>query len=133
MSPAKKLSLVFAAGCFGGALNGLVVWLFGTFGITTALGVSISPAMSGPFIYHRIVWGGLWGLLLLFPFYIRNTFFWGFILSLLPTLVQLLIVFPGIHKGLLGIHLGTLTPLFVIIFNAVWGVATLYWYKISVI
>ncbi len=33
----KKISLVFAAGCSGGLINSLAVWLFGAAGITSAL------------------------------------------------------------------------------------------------
>jgi hypothetical protein len=43
---AKKLSLVFAAGCLGGLLNSLAVWVFGVIGITSALGVKIAPLLS---------------------------------------------------------------------------------------
>jgi hypothetical protein len=52
--------------------------------------------------------------------------------SLGPTLVQLFIVFPfkG-DKGLMGIDLGTLTPLFVIFFNVVWGIKTAILLKIA--
>jgi len=37
--------------------------------------------------------------------------------------VQLFVVFPMIaHKGMVGLDLGLLTPLFVIFFNWVWGI-----------
>jgi len=37
----------------------------------------------------------------------------------------LLVVFPiKAKKGYLGLELGTLTPLFVVFFNLVWGVVT---------
>ena len=49
----------------------------------------------------------------------------GTFLSLFPTIVQLLIVFPyKAKKGLAGIELGIFTPLFVLIFNWIWGVVT---------
>jgi hypothetical protein len=64
---AKKLSLVFAAGCLGGLLNSLAVWIFGVIGITPALGVKIAPQLSAPWLYPRLVWGGIWGLLFLLP------------------------------------------------------------------
>ena len=48
----------------------------------------------------------------------------GLVWSLGPTSVQLLIIFPLVaKKGLFGLELGALTPLFVVIFNAVWGLA----------
>ncbi len=45
-----------------------------------------------------------------------------------PTLVQLFIVFPLVaKKGMLGLQLGTVTPLFVVFFNIIWGLAAAYW------
>ena len=127
---AKNFSLVFAAGCFGGLLNSLAVWLFGELGITTALGVSIAPKMSAAWLYPRIVWGGIWGALFLLPLWQRKVLIKGLIYSLGPTLVQLFIVFPvKASKGAMGLDLGTLTPVFVIIFNAIWGVAAAIWLR----
>ena len=45
----------------------LTVWIFGVIGITYALGVKIAPALSAPWLYPRLVWGGIWGLLFLVP------------------------------------------------------------------
>jgi hypothetical protein len=43
---------------------------------------------------------------------------------------MLLVVFPGqLHKGYLGLDLGLLTPLLVVVFNAVWGVGTVAWLR----
>jgi hypothetical protein len=45
-------------------------------------------------------------------------------------LVQLFIIFPKVaDKGFLGIELGALTPVFVLIFNAIWGLVTALWLK----
>ena len=127
---AKNFTLVFAAGCFGGLLNSLAVWIFGELGITTALGVSIAPKLSAAWLYPRIVWGGIWGALFLLPLWQRTVLIKGLVYSLGPTLVQLFIVFPmKANKGAMGLDLGTLTPFFVIIFNAVWGVAAAIWLR----
>lgn len=49
----------------------------------------------------------------------------GAVLSLFPTAVQLFVVFPlKAGKGIAGIDLGLLTPLFVLFFNWVWGITT---------
>ncbi len=127
---AKNITLVFAAGCFGGLLNSLAVWIFGELGITTALGVSIAPKLSAAWLYPRIVWGGIWGALFLLPLWQRTVLIKGLVYSLGPTLVQLFIVFPmKANKGAMGLDLGTLTPVFVIIFNAVWGVSAAIWLR----
>ena len=128
----KKIMLFFAAGCLGALANSLTVWFFGTTGITGAMGVSISPALTPNWLYPRIVWGGLWGLLFLLPLHKTNIFSKGAILSLGPTVIQLFIIFPlKAHKGLAGLELGLLTPLLVLFFNWVWGVSAAAAIKLS--
>ena len=121
----KKYFILFAAGCLGALANSLAVWLFGDLRITGALGVSIAPAITPAWLYPRVVWGGLWGLLFLLPIYPSKPILKGSFLSLFPTAVQLLVVFPlKAGKGLAGLELGLLTPVFVVFFNWVWGVVT---------
>ncbi len=123
-----RLSLVFAAGCLGALANSLTVWLFGQWDITQALGVAIAPALTPAWLYPRIVWGGIWGALFLSPLPRLRWWLRGLVFSLGPTLVQLFIVFPvKADKGVGGLALGTLTPLFVLLFNAVWGVVAAWW------
>ncbi len=127
---AKKLSLVFAAGCFGGFLNSLAVWVFGVAGITSALGVKIAPQLSAPWLYPRLVWGGIWGLLFLLPLMQKRFLYRGLVFSLGPTIVQLFIVFPmKANKGVMGLDLGLFTPLFVLVFNAIWGLGSAVWLR----
>ncbi|KPJ75903.1 MAG: hypothetical protein AMJ54_13530 [Deltaproteobacteria bacterium SG8_13] len=126
----KKLSLVFAAGCFGGLLNSLAVWISGETGITALLGVAIAPRLSAAWLYPRLVWGGIWAILFLLPFMQRRLISKGILLSLGPSLVQLFVVFPiKAGKGVMGLELGLLTPLLVLIFNAVWGLAAAIWLR----
>ena len=127
---AKKLSLVFAAGCLGGLMNSLAVWIFGVIGITSALGVKIAPPLSAPWLYPRLVWGGIWGLLFLLPVMQKRFLYRGLIFSIGPTIVQLFIVFPiKASKGVMGFDLGLLTPLLVFVFNAIWGIAAAIWLR----
>ena len=124
----RMLSLVFASGCFGGLLNAVVVWLFGRAEITARLGVKIAPGLTPAYLYQRMVWGGIWGFLFLIPAFKNRPLSQGLLFSLGPTIVQLLVIFPNyLNKGMLGLDLGTLTPLFVLFFNAVWGVAAALW------
>jgi len=121
----KKLLIFFAAGCLGALANSVVVWLSGDLGITKSLGVSITPALTANWLYPRIVWGGIWGLLFFLPLVNSKPFLKGTLLSLFPTIVQLFIVFPyKAKKGVAGIELGLLTPALVFVFNWVWGVVT---------
>lgn len=124
----QGLTAVFTAGCFGGLINGLALWLFGAAKITGALGVHLAPALTPEFIYPRIVWGGLWGFLFLLPKPRRAHVVRGLIFGLAPSLIQLLLVFPFKSGGnWLGLKLGYLTPLFVLFFNAIWGAAAGVW------
>jgi hypothetical protein len=124
----KNLSLVYMAGLWGGLLNCLAVWLFGWLGITRALGVQIAPPLTTALLYSKLVWGGLWGLLFLIPLGQMSLPVRGLLFSLGPSLVQLFVVFPfQAQKGMLGLQLGALTPLFVLFYNAIWGIAAGLW------
>ena len=128
----KRLLLYFAAGCLGGLINSLSVWAAGDFGIAHSMGVSIAPALTPPWLYPRIVWGGIWGFMFIFPVLKSNTFARGTFLSLFPTLVQLFVIFPyKANKGIAGLDLGLLTPVLVIVYNWIWGVVTAFTIKFS--
>mgnify|MGYP000216978829 FL=1 len=130
MNVARNLSLVFAAGVLGGLINSLAVWAFGEFGITAAAGVNIAPKLSAAWLYPRLVWGGIWGVLFLLPMMQTSIWSRGFIYSLGPTLVQLFVVFPmKAQKGAMGLELGMLTPVFVVVFNAIWGWTAAIWLR----
>jgi hypothetical protein len=128
-SPAN-LSLVFAAGALGGLINSIFVWFFGLVGFTAALGVHLAPPFTSPWLYQRLVWGGIWGLLFLLPWKSLSLPMRGLIYSLGPTLVTWFLVFPyQAHQQVLGLSLGYLTPVFVIFYNAVWGFTAGLWLK----
>ena len=130
----NKLLVVFAAGCFGALMNSLTVWLIGQYGISAMLDVSIAPTLTPAWLYPRIVWGGIWGILFILPFLNRENkwLLKGTLLSLFPTAVQLFYIFPEVaHKGMAGMDLGMLTPLLVLFFNWVWGIMTAYAIKVS--
>jgi hypothetical protein len=121
----KKLLICFAAGCLGGLANSIAVWAFGKYGITSHFHVALAPAVSPAWLYPRIVWGGIWGLLFAFPWLNIGPMVKGALLSIFPTLVQLLVVFPlQAHKGYFGLDLGLYTPAFVVFYNLIWGLVT---------
>lgn len=125
---ARAASSAFAAGCIGGLANSIAVWGMGKMGLTAAMGVQIKPAWTPAWLYPRLVWGGLWGFLFLLPWMQDSFLGRGVIYSLAPTLVVLFIVFPmQAKKGAMGLQLGTLTPLFALIVNAIWGIAAAGW------
>jgi hypothetical protein len=127
---AKRLTVIFAAGCLGGLANSLAVWLFGAYGVTKTLGVRIAPDLSPVWLYPRLVWGGIWGLLFLLPVFRSSVLKRGLLLSLGPTIIQLFVVFPyKADQGMMGMGLGALTPLLVLVFNAIWGITVAIWLR----
>ena len=128
----RNLTLAFAAGSMGGLVNSLVVWLFGRAGIPAELGVKLAPALTTPWLYPRLVWGGIWGFLFVLPIFRNQPFAQGLFFSIWPSVVQLFVVFPyQANKGLLGLDLGTLTPVFVLFYNAVWGLTAAFWLRMA--
>jgi hypothetical protein len=121
----KNLLVFFSAGSVGALANSLTMWFFGHQGFTRSIGVSMSPAFSPEWLYPRIVWGGLWGLLFILPMLNSRLIAKGSVLSLFPTAFQLFVVFPYMaHKGIAGLKLGVYTPACVLFFNWVWGMVT---------
>jgi len=121
----KNTLLAFAAGSLGGLVYCLVMWLFSHYGITQSLGVSLAGSLSPHWVYPRIVWGGLWSLLFLLSIMSSSLFMRSLVLSLIPALVQLFIIFPFYTgQGIAGLKLGLLTPLLVWFFFWCWAFAT---------
>ena len=150
----RIISCTFTAGVVGGVANMLTAFLFGALHITTALGVDIAPPLEDKAaLYSKAFWGGLWGLVFLLPWRRLSQNWWVralvpgeylqvfcyilhsppkslLVAGLLPSLVQMFVVFPlatPYHIG--GVGLGTLTPLFVIIFNTLgWSMPAYAWF-----
>ena len=120
----RKFLIFFAAGCLGALINSLAIWLLGDQGITARLGIAIAPNLTPSWLYPRIVWGGIWGLLFVLPMLTSRPLSKGLVLSLFPTAVQLLLILPQAQKGLGGLELGLYTPILVLVINGVWGVTT---------
>lgn len=128
----RRLTSCYAAGSVGALVNSLAVWLCGANGITAFLQVDIHPRLTADWLYPRIVWGGIWGLMLLLPLVKSRLILRSLVISLGPTAAQLFYVLPVLqHKGLLGMKLGALTPLAVIVFNWIWGLAAVLWLRLT--
>ncbi|GBE00450.1 hypothetical protein BMS3Abin07_02501 [bacterium BMS3Abin07] len=127
----RKISSAFSAGALGGLANSLAVWFFGVAGISAAFGVTLTPRLTPPWLYPRIIWGGLWGFLFLIPVMRGSILVRGFIYSLGPTFVMLFIILPKMGKGVYGLSLGTLMPVLVVIFSFIWGIAAAFWFRNS--
>ena len=127
----KNLSLIFAAGAVGGLIKGLAAWACGAVGFNALLGSQMAPALTPLWVYQHMVWGGLWAFLFLLPLKGLSYVSLGVIYSLPQTLISLVEIMPRMHGGLLGLQLGHMTPVLILIFGFVWGVATAIWLKWS--
>jgi hypothetical protein len=128
----KNISLVFVAGCLGGLANSLCMWLLGAVGAPQALGVNLAPALTAPWLYQRLFWGGLWAFLFLLPLRRWSYAVRGLLYSLGPSLATFFIVLPlQAQKGVFGFKLGYLTPLFVLFYNAIWGFVAGLWLHLA--
>ncbi|UTF60478.1 hypothetical protein [Gilvimarinus sp. DA14] len=118
----KKWFLVYGAGTLGAFIAAIALWLAGRYGLTSALDVRIAPGLSAHWLYPRLVWGGLWGFLLLLPAFGSRWIFKALVLALVPTLVQLFVIYPyTTGYGVAGLSLGLLTPLVIYLYFAVWA------------
>jgi hypothetical protein len=45
--------------------------------------------------------------------------------------MQLVMVFPNLGKGLLGLEMGYTTPVLITGFGVIWGLVTGFWLKLS--
>ncbi|MHB8067640.1 MAG: hypothetical protein ACYDIC_07035 [Desulfobaccales bacterium] len=127
----KNLSLIFAAGSLGGLLKGLTSWLFGHLGINALLGSQFAPVLTPFWVYQHVVWGGLWAFLFFLPLRRQPYVSLGVIYSLPQTLIALLVLMPIMGKGMLGLQMGLMTPVLILFFGFVWGIATALWLKWS--
>ena len=123
------MAVCFCAGLLGALFSSLVIWQAGQLGLPALAGVSMAPSLTSDWLYGRLVWGGLWGLLYFLAVGpLKSRRHWarkGLWISLLPTAFQLFVVYPNMTgHGLLGLGLGQLTPLFVLLYNLVWGFCT---------
>jgi len=128
----RKISGAFTGGAIGAFVYSINLWVFGILGITALIGTTIKPVFTAPWLYHRIIWGGLLMLPLMLPLWKSRIVFRGCIFSLLPSAMMLFVVFPGMGKGLMGTEFGVMTPFLVIVLNFVSGIVAAYWYKSTV-
>ncbi len=118
----RNLSFCFAVGAFGGLCYALGLWAMGHYGFTRWLAVDIAPPLSNYYLYQRIVWGGICGLIFLLPWR-KSWLARGFFLSLIPAGVMLLLLLPMRGYGPGAVALGMLTPLVIVLACAIGGIA----------
>jgi len=80
-----------------------------------------APALTPEWLCPRLVWGGIWGLLLVLPFLRDRPVIRGLLFSLAPSIARLT-VFAGAPIPLVAVF----------VFNAIWKVAAALWYRSTV-
>lgn len=123
------VALLFMAGLLGGIANAFAVFYSDDLGLTALLNLDLSPAFNKEQLYSKMVWGGVWGLIFILPIELRrwpfkNLVVNGVVLSLLPSMLVLLYLFPEAGKGLWGFDIGALMPAYVIAMNIIWGLVS---------
>jgi len=128
----RNVLLVFAAGSLAALLQIILMNLAVRYGFTHHMGVRLEVSYYPAWLYPRIVWGGLWGFVFLLPMLASSTWLRSFVLCLIPTLVQLFIIYPFYEgRGVAGMSLGVLTPLVVLLFWWLWALATSFILKFA--
>lgn len=120
------LACCFCGGMLGALLGSLGLWAAGHWGVTAAAEVRLAPELSPQWLYPRLVHGGIWGLLyyptVASPRRRRHWVRKGFWVALIPCIFTLLYTFPSkAGIGMLGLSLGTFTPLIILLSWLLWG------------
>ncbi len=126
----RRISIVFTAGCVGALLSSLLEWALGYAGITQMFKIDIMPVLSLGWLFPRLVWGGIWGLMFLLPFFGKLYFFRALFYSIPPSLAMLFVVYPLEGSGMFGVKLGSFTPCLVVLSNLVWAICAVTWLKL---
>ena len=127
----RKISGAFTAGVLGALIDSINVWMLFHTGMLAILGITMRIEFTGLWLYPRLVWGGIWALLLVLPILRTRIILRGVVMSLFPSAMMLFKVLPEMGKGLMGLQLGLLTPVLVVALNCIYGIVAAYWYKNS--
>jgi hypothetical protein len=119
----KNLSCAFTSGVIGALVLVLIATL-----------VRGMPSDYNDFkiqLYRLLIWGGVWAILLIFPFYKKKWFLRGSIIGLLVILFNFIVLMPLSGKGFFAVNAGVSVFLGNIIFNYIWGIVAAIWYRIT--
>ena len=124
----RSASGAFAGGALGALLDSFNIWAMGKVGISDLIGIGMKPEFTAPWAYQRMVWGGLWMLLLMLPIARDRVLLRGAVASLLPSAMMLFVVLPSMGKGMLGLELGGAMPVVVVALNFIYGMVASSWH-----
>ena len=119
----RQLTLGFGAGAFGALILALVSAALNALKVQELIGLPPPPTPDSylPLFYRLVVWGGIWGLLLVVPIMNRAWWLKGIIIGALATLAILFFFNPAV-----------MTPpmrfVYVLVLNSIWGLAAGAWW-----
>ncbi|MGW8182043.1 MAG: hypothetical protein ACWGQW_25215 [bacterium] len=128
MKVIRNISLAFTGGAIGAFIDSFNIWSMGKVGISDLIGITMKPEFTAPWIYRRMIWGGIWMLLLLLPILKDRICLRGMLFSLAPSAMMLFLVLPSMGRGVWGFGFGSLMPVVVIGLNFIYGIVASYWY-----
>lgn len=123
MHLARNLTLAFGCGAFGVLVIFAVLFVVTKAGLGTTLGLPSVPQKMPEFLYSRLVWGGIWGFLLVLPFLTPRWVLRGIVIGLLASAASIFYFHPALQKAQIGLIIA------ILVFNLIWGVAAAGWYR----
>ena len=120
MKLTRDLSCGFAAGVVGAVVLMAV--------LTLMIGFPSEYTDFKIQLYRLMIWGGIWGLLLILPLLKQRWFIRGSLLGLTVILFNFIVLMPLSGRGFFAMNAGL--PIFFgnIILNYIWGVVAGFWY-----
>ncbi len=126
----RNISGAFTGGALGAFIDSFNIWFMGKIGLSDLIGITMKPEFTAPWLYKRMIWGGIWMLLLLLPVMKNRIYLRGMACSLVPSAMMLFLVLPSMGKGMFGLGFGPLMPGVVIGLNFIYGMFASYWYTL---
>jgi len=119
----RQLTLGFGAGAFGACVLVAVAFVLAKTGLPERIGAS-SPPLDLAFLYRLVVWGGIWGFLLVVPVMGRTWWLKGIIIGLLATAALVFFFAPPLQQA------PAAAIVYIVVLNSIWGVAAGAWWAL---
>jgi hypothetical protein len=122
----RRALLLYGAGSFSAFFQSLIAFALGDAGFYAYANSTLTPGISETALAHKMMWGGIFAVIGIFPMIKKASPVGGILLlSMAPSIAQLLYFMPQSGAGWFGLHLGWSTPLILITLNLLWSGLTL--------
>lgn len=119
----RLLTLGFGSGAFGACVLGLVAFALARLHVPEMLGLPTVERRVPEELYRIVVWGGLWGVLLVVPVMNRAWWLKGAIIGVLATVALVVYFNPSLRTPPIQI-------VYALVLNIVWGFAAGLWWTL---